>query len=316
MEELKRIRERLAERKNIHIRKDADDDGRWITTENGHHVHINAEGEPDKGNPHVVDKMTKQSEYKKLDKPHYITNPFGHRMESYGEGNVKDKLGKYHVYATDKYGGKFADSGNIGGINIKREVDLQDGGKGIIVSAHIYPNGKYDFNVEVKPKYSYMKPERVQMSPERILKPDSKRYTSNEKGYESLVDDAMKKNPEDRYEFFKKNSPFNGEPKSIKDVYSTSMKKSQDDRISDMEDAVYDSKPGSVIEVETGGRAGGTGRYIKTSRETYVTEGNIANMLRGQMPRNRYKDSCRDVYNEIRYLIENGRVSSIKVKEY
>lgn len=34
-----------------------DDKGRWITTENGHKVHLNEEGEPDKGNPHVVDKM-------------------------------------------------------------------------------------------------------------------------------------------------------------------------------------------------------------------------------------------------------------------
>lgn len=31
--------------------------GRWITTENGHKVHLNEEGEPDKGNPHVVNAM-------------------------------------------------------------------------------------------------------------------------------------------------------------------------------------------------------------------------------------------------------------------
>lgn len=39
-------------------RSDEDDDGRWITTENGHRVHLNGEGEPDKGNPHVVGAMT------------------------------------------------------------------------------------------------------------------------------------------------------------------------------------------------------------------------------------------------------------------
>ena len=31
-----------------------EDEGRWITTENGHHVHLNEEGEIDKGNPKVV----------------------------------------------------------------------------------------------------------------------------------------------------------------------------------------------------------------------------------------------------------------------
>ena len=40
------------------IRHDAaDDDGRWVTTENDHHVHINEEGVPDKGNPYVLATM-------------------------------------------------------------------------------------------------------------------------------------------------------------------------------------------------------------------------------------------------------------------
>lgn len=38
-------------------RFDAADDGIWRTTENGHKIHINGEGDVDKGNPHVVDKM-------------------------------------------------------------------------------------------------------------------------------------------------------------------------------------------------------------------------------------------------------------------
>ena len=38
------------------VRLDADE-GSWITTENGHHVHLNSEGEPDKGNPHVISAM-------------------------------------------------------------------------------------------------------------------------------------------------------------------------------------------------------------------------------------------------------------------
>ena len=34
-----------------------DEEGRWITTENGHKVHLNDAGEPDKGNPHVMEAM-------------------------------------------------------------------------------------------------------------------------------------------------------------------------------------------------------------------------------------------------------------------
>lgn len=37
------------------VRTDADDgDGHWVTTENGNHLFINGEGEPTKGNPHVL----------------------------------------------------------------------------------------------------------------------------------------------------------------------------------------------------------------------------------------------------------------------
>ena len=38
-------------------RMDADDEGRWITTENNHKVHLNKEGKPDKGNKHVIGVM-------------------------------------------------------------------------------------------------------------------------------------------------------------------------------------------------------------------------------------------------------------------
>lgn len=46
-----------------------DDAGQWVTTENGHHVHIGENGEPDKGNKHVIASMsgianTKQNEGK------------------------------------------------------------------------------------------------------------------------------------------------------------------------------------------------------------------------------------------------------------
>lgn len=48
-----------AYRKRRKARLDAkEEEGRWVTTENDNHVHINAEGVPDKGNPYVLKAMT------------------------------------------------------------------------------------------------------------------------------------------------------------------------------------------------------------------------------------------------------------------
>lgn len=46
---------------------DADDDGGWVTTENGHHVHFTAEGTPDKGNPAVLRKLGFEEAAKKVE---------------------------------------------------------------------------------------------------------------------------------------------------------------------------------------------------------------------------------------------------------
>lgn len=52
---IEKFRKRRAKR--LKIRMDAEE-GRWVTTENDHKVHLNEEGKPDKGNPHVIEKMT------------------------------------------------------------------------------------------------------------------------------------------------------------------------------------------------------------------------------------------------------------------
>ena len=49
---IKRYRQRRAKRLSR-----MDEEGRWVTTENDHKVHINEEGVPDKGNPHVLATM-------------------------------------------------------------------------------------------------------------------------------------------------------------------------------------------------------------------------------------------------------------------
>lgn len=61
MSKVKEYRKRRYAR--LMARADAadDDKGRWITTENGHKVHLNEEGVPDKGNPHVIAAMNGES---------------------------------------------------------------------------------------------------------------------------------------------------------------------------------------------------------------------------------------------------------------
>ena len=49
---LRRIRE------DYQRRLDATDEGRWVTTEKGKHIHFNEQGEIDKGNPHVIASMS------------------------------------------------------------------------------------------------------------------------------------------------------------------------------------------------------------------------------------------------------------------
>ena len=52
-EEVRLFRERRQARLDA-----KEEEGRWVTTENDHKIHINEEGVPDKGNPHVIKAMT------------------------------------------------------------------------------------------------------------------------------------------------------------------------------------------------------------------------------------------------------------------
>lgn len=47
----------LIRAKHLQRRLRMDEDGKWITTEGGNHVHLNEQGVPDKGNPHVLKAM-------------------------------------------------------------------------------------------------------------------------------------------------------------------------------------------------------------------------------------------------------------------
>lgn len=56
LDSIEAYRKRRGER--LASRMDDDDEGRWVTTEHKHKVHINEEGVPDKGNQHVLQKMS------------------------------------------------------------------------------------------------------------------------------------------------------------------------------------------------------------------------------------------------------------------
>ena len=57
MDEVKKYKKRRDKRMDDRGMRWDDEEGRWVTTENKHKVHINGEGVPDKGNPHVLKVM-------------------------------------------------------------------------------------------------------------------------------------------------------------------------------------------------------------------------------------------------------------------
>lgn len=93
---VKRSLEEINRAVNAHMHKDSDD-GRWITTENGHKVHINEKGVPDKGNRHVLEKMNDAPEFdpfeelmKAADEPDSQTEPEPVKREPVTGGDITD----------------------------------------------------------------------------------------------------------------------------------------------------------------------------------------------------------------------------------
>lgn len=59
----------------------------------------------------------------------------------------------YVVHHTDYVGGEFIREGIIGGYEIGGIVVIPDGIIGQIISAHKYPNGRIDYNIEYTEPY-------------------------------------------------------------------------------------------------------------------------------------------------------------------
>ena len=107
--------------------------------------------------------------YKAVPEGHLIKLEWlGGSLTSYGEGWENG----YHVYLTDDVGGKYVNGGTVGDITIgelyyhrpphapERVVRVK--------TAHIYPNGRFDFNVEKNPGKENS--DSIQVNPKNLFK--------------------------------------------------------------------------------------------------------------------------------------------------
>lgn len=78
-------------------RNDGDDDGRWITTKNGHHIHLNEEGEPDKGNPRVIQAMNQRKGTGQSSQDRVTSSSVGNqkKIEVNGPRQTKEFIKRY-----------------------------------------------------------------------------------------------------------------------------------------------------------------------------------------------------------------------------
>ena len=80
----------LIRAKHLQRRVRMDDDGKWVTTEGGNHVHINGEGVPDKGNPHVLEAMGEELKSSSKAKPQPIGRKVTHSKSFFRTAAGKD----------------------------------------------------------------------------------------------------------------------------------------------------------------------------------------------------------------------------------
>ena len=102
VERYRRRRARRLDARGIRVDKWGDE-GQWITTKNGHHVHLNEEGVPDKGNRSVVNLMKSGHYWYGTDRKVDITPKlpkvkngakYSATMNVCGKGAIEDGFGK------------------------------------------------------------------------------------------------------------------------------------------------------------------------------------------------------------------------------
>ena len=93
---IKEFRKRRYER--LLNRLDAEDKGSWITTENGHKVHLNEEGVPDKGNPKIVEVMNGGVPSGGSNKQHELSQRLNEELKNKNKYGV---IGSFRDYVSD-----------------------------------------------------------------------------------------------------------------------------------------------------------------------------------------------------------------------
>ena len=76
------------ERRQKRLDERLDDEGRWVTTEEDHKIHLNEEGQPDKGNPYVIKAMTSGTK---------TPEEIGKRKFQKTRDRVKKSMSEYHA---------------------------------------------------------------------------------------------------------------------------------------------------------------------------------------------------------------------------
>ena len=103
----------------IKARMDAGEEGRWVTTENDHKIHISSEGVPDKGNPHVIKVMRAGRSIGGNDTNNYGGFDYVEFLDKKGFGKGKEKnQGR-------GYGAKYKPADTLGGYS-KKEPTTSD----------------------------------------------------------------------------------------------------------------------------------------------------------------------------------------------
>lgn len=101
------------------------DEGRWVTTEGGHKVHIGENGQPDMGNPNVISKMSGGSASKPVDTKSFT---FTNYRNPDAQGNPKYETYRKAMETTADETEKIADravNNYSGGMPPARQLEIE-----------------------------------------------------------------------------------------------------------------------------------------------------------------------------------------------
>lgn len=140
------------------------------------------------GAPNAEDLGFSESAYKKAEKKYMDEHGKKHSYDllSSDKQKIADEVTKsipkhvvtddsdYEIDHIDYVGGQFVNKGKVNGISIGDSVKTNDGTDGKIISAHVYPNGSVDYNVETTDRWGFKN--RRQMTTNSFKQQEPKQY--------------------------------------------------------------------------------------------------------------------------------------------